>query len=218
MQRRTLLRWLPISLLTLTVAGTAGCINGLANILYAIKGEKIDPPYPHLKGKKVAIVCGGENGLSNDTNSMLLTRYVEERLSENVKDIQVIPQTKVDKWLTEVGRDEPDFEAIGKGVGADQVVAITLTNLSLKNGQTLFKGKADISVTVYDISKGGTIAFRKSFPEFEFPKMDGPSIVDTTEGKFRVSFLTIVSQHIGVLFYPFDPKELAVQDPISMRL
>ena len=61
-------------------------------------------------------------------------------------------------------------------------MAVTLANMSLKNGKTLFKGKADISVTVYDIHNG-TIAFRKSMPEFEFPKMDGPSIVDTTESQ-----------------------------------
>ncbi len=42
--------------------------------------------------------------------------------------------------------------------------------------------------------------------------------MDTTEAKFRVSFLAIVSEHIGVLFYPHNPNDLRVQDPISMRL
>ena len=218
MHRRTLLRCLPLlGLGCCTVATSSGCVNLLANVIHSIRGEKIKPEYTDLKGKKVAIVCGGEKGLSNDATSMLLTRYLEERLGKNVEEIKIIPQEKVDKWLNEIGREEPDYEAIGKGVGADRVVAVTLANLSLRNGKTLFKGKADISVAVYDI-QNGTIAFRKSFPEFEFPKLDGPSIIDTTEAKFRVSFLTIVSQHIGVLFYPHDPKELAVQDPISMRL
>lgn len=217
MQRRTMLRWLPLVGLGVALPTTSGCVNLIANVIHSIRGEKIKPECELLKGKKVAIVCGGEKGLSNDATSMLLTRYLEERLGKNVEGIKILPQEKVDKWLNEIGREEPDYEAIGKGVGADYVLAVTLANMSLRNGKTLFKGKADISVALYDISQG-TIAFRKSLPEFEFPKMDGPSIVDTTEAKFRVSFLTIVSQHIGVLFYPHDPNDLAVQDPISMRL
>ena len=207
MQRRTLLRSLPLLGLGFTLTASGGCVNLIANVIRSVKGDKIKPECEVLKGKKVAIVCGGEKGLSNDATSMLLTRYLEERLGKNVEGIKIIPQEKVDKWLNEIGREEPDYEAIGKGVGADHVVAVTLANMSLKNGKTLFKGKADISVAVYDIHNG-TIAFRKSMPEFEFPKMDGPSIVDTTEAKFRVNFLTIVSEHIGVLFYPHDPNEL----------
>ncbi len=178
---------------------------------------RIKPECELLENKRVAIVVGGEKGLSNDATSMLLTRYLEERLGKNVEGIKIIPKEKVDKWLSESGREEPDYEAIGKGVEADYVLAVTLANMSLRNGQTLFKGKADISVALYDIANG-TIAYRKAMPEFEFPKMDGPSIVDTNEGKFKVAFLTIVSEHIGVLFYPYNPNDLAVQDPISMRL
>ncbi len=217
MQRRTILRWLPIVGLGCTLSFSSGCVNLIANILYTLRGEKIKPECGLLEGKKVAIVCGGEKGLSNDATSMLLNRYIEERLAKNVKDIKIIPQEKIDKWINELGREEPDYEAIGKGVGADYVLAVTLANLSLRNGKTLYKGKADISVALYD-SHNGTVAFRKSMPEFEYPKLDGPSIVDTTEAKFRVNFLTIVSEHICVLFYPFNPNDLAVQDPISMRL
>ncbi len=42
-------------------------------------------------------------------------------------------------------------------------------------------------------------------------------MVDTTEAKFRILFLTIVSKQIGALFYPHDPKELAVLDPVAMH-
>lgn len=216
MQRRTLLRWLPVVGLGLTLPLNSGC-GAMANIAYVIRGEKVKPECSLLKGKKVAIVCAGEKGLGNDATSMLLTRYIEELLAKNVEDIKLVPQEKVDKWLNEIGREEPDYEAIGKGVSADYVLAVTLANLSLRNGKTLFKGKADVAVSLYDI-KEGTIAYRKTFPEFEHPKLDGPSIVDTTEARFRVHYLQIVSQHIAVLFYPYNPNDLAVQDPISMRL
>lgn len=217
MQRRTLLRWLPLLGLSCTLTAGSGCVNIIANVIRSVRGDKVKPECDLLKNKKVAIVVGGERGLSNDATSMQLCLYLEERLAPNVEGIQIISKEKVDKWLNDIGREEPDYEAIGKGVGADYVLAVTLANVSLRNGQTLFKGKADISVALHDV-QNGTIAFRKSMPEFEFPKLDGPSIVDTTEAKFRVNFLTIVSQHIAVLFYPYDPNDLAVQDPISMRL
>ncbi len=216
MQRRTILRLLPLIGLGCTLGTSGGC-GLVANIIYTIRGEKVKPECGLLKGKKVAIVCGSERGLSNDATSMLLTRFIEDDLSKNVEEIKLIPQEKVDKWLNEIGREEPDYEAIGKGVGADYVLAVTLANMTLKNGKTLFKGRSDISVSLYD-TQNGTIAFRKSFPEFEFPKLDGPSIVDTTEAKFRVTYLTIVSKHISVLFYPNNPNDLRALDPISMRL
>jgi hypothetical protein len=191
-------------------------VNAIPNLIRGIRGEKIKPECRLLKGKKVAVLVCGEKGLSSDATSMLLARYLEERLSREGEDITLVPQEKIDKWLNEVGRDDPDYAAIGKGVGSDYVLVVTLANVSLKNGQTLFKGRADISVALYD-SVSGAIAYRKIMPQFEYPKFDGPSIVDTNEPKFRNTFLTIVSQHIGVLFYPYDPNELAVQDPIALR-
>ncbi len=79
--------------------------------------------------------------------------------------------------------------------------------------KTLYKGRADISVAVFDVAQGGSVVYRKNFVEYEFPKLDGPSVVDTTEAKFRILFLTIVSKQIGALFYPHDPRNW----PYSIR-
>ncbi len=51
----------------------------------------------------------------------------------------------------------------------DQIVSITLTNVSLKDGKTLYKGRADISVAVFDVAQGGSVVYRKNFVEYEFP-------------------------------------------------
>ncbi len=72
-----------------------------------MEGEKVKPKYSGLEGKRVPSSVAAEKGLSNDATSMLLTRYLEERLGQNVKDIKIIPQEKIDKWLNEIGRDEP---------------------------------------------------------------------------------------------------------------
>ena len=69
----------------------------------------------------------------------------------------------------------------------------------------MFRGQCDIGVTVYDINAKGAIVYRKQIPEFTFPKMGGPTIVDTTEPKFRNQFLKIIAIKVAGLFYPVDP-------------
>jgi hypothetical protein len=203
------------SLLVFALTGASGCVNLASNLMYAWTGNKAPAEYPGFKGKKVAIVCGSDRGLSNDATSTLLTRYLEALLSKNVKEITIIKQDKVDQWLDARGWSESDYEEIGKGVGADQVLAINMSNVSLRDGMTLYKGKADISVSVYDVNDDGKVVYRKTFPEFEYPKIGGPTVTDTTEPRFRGLFLTVVSQRIGTLFYDADPTELVGLDAVS---
>ncbi len=154
-----------------TLLASGGCIRPLPQTTYRIKGQVIDPPFPHLKGKKVAVVCHDENGLSDGADSVMLARYVQAKLSENVKNIKFISPENVDKWLNENGSREPDCNVLGKSVEADFVLAIKLANMSLRDeSHSVYKGKADITVTVYDISKGGTMAFRKSFLSLNSPR------------------------------------------------
>ncbi len=215
MPRVTLLSVLPILCLSLTIVSSAGCANYIANLIYAWRGDNTPAEYPGCKGKKIAIVCGTERGLSNDANATLLTRYVAKLMGEHVKDATIIDQEKVEKWLDSRGWRETDYEEIGKGVGADKVVSIDLRNLTLRDGMTLYKGRADISVTVYDVAEEGKVVFRKTFPNYEYPTLDGPSVIDTTEARFQVLFLTVVSKRIATLFYDADPKEQFALDAIS---
>lgn len=197
------------------LAGASGCVNLASNLMYAFGKNKTPAEYDGFKGKKVAIVCGSESGLSNDATSTLLTQYLNVLLSANVKEITIIKQNKVDKWLDTNGWSESDYQEIGKGVEADQVLAVHMSNLTLRDGMTLYKGKSDISVSVYDIANDGKVVFRKHFPEFEYPKIGGPTVTDMSEAKFRVMFLQIVSKRIATLFYEADPNEMFAIDAAS---
>lgn len=220
MHRVSVLRCLPMIVLVVSLVGVSGCVNFAANIYRSIRGNNAPAEYKGLEGKKVAIVCGSERGLSNDAASALLTRYLDALLSKNVKDIKIVRQDKVEKWLDSNGWEDCDFEEIGKGVGADQVLAVTVANLTMREGGTLYKGKANISITVYDISGGGdgNVVYRRNFPEFEYPKNGGVPVTDTSLSNFQVNFLKIVSIHIGPLFYPADPNDLVGLDAISNSL
>lgn len=197
------------------LSNSVGCINFAANLIHAIKGNLKPAEYNAFKGKKIAIVCGTDNGLSSSPTSILLTRYVQALLEENVKDIKVVSQDEVDRWIEGNNWKESDYEEIGKGVGADQVLAINITDFSVRNGMTLYQGKCDISVTVYDVKNDGKVVYRKLIPEFVFPKIGGPTVTDTSEGKFTGLFLTVVSRKIATLFYAAEANEDFAIDAIS---
>lgn len=216
MHRVPMLRGLAwMLLLVAALTGASGCVNLASNLMYAFGKNKTPAEYDGFKGKKVAIVCGNEGGLSSDATSTLLSRYLEALLSKNVKDITIIKQDKVDKWLDTNGWSESDYQEIGKGVGADQVLAINMSNVTLRDGMTLYKGKADISVSVYDVADDGKVVYRKNYPDFEYPKIGGPTITDTSEARFNVLFLTVVSKRIATLFYEADPNEMFAMDAVS---
>lgn len=183
---------------------TGGCVNLAANLIHAVQGNFRPAEFDGLKGKRVAVVCTTDGGFGNGATNSILTNNIHAALGMNVKDIQLVRNSEIDQWLDSHGRDESDYYEIGRGVDAELLVAVELMDMKLKNGQTLFKGEADITVTVYDIKKDGMILYRKQIPEFAFPESDGKPTTETTETKFRSFFLAVVTRRVAGLFYEVD--------------
>ena len=183
----------------------SGCISLAANLIGAVQGTDRPAEYTGLKGKRVAVIVATDSGIGADTASAMLASYIQANLKNNVKDIDLVRQSEVERWVSSRGQTDGSYLDIGKGVKAEQVVAVEVTNLGLRNGATLYKGHADLVVSVLDITDEGEIMYRKHLPEFTFPKMGGPSVTDTTESKFRGLFLTVVAEKVSGLFYPVDP-------------
>ncbi len=198
--RQTLL----VILLVAGVSSLGGCINFAANMIHAITGNNRAADYEGLKEKRVAVVCLTDGGLAADADSAMLTSYIHAGFNSNIKKIDVVRSSEVERWIDSHSHEGADYLEIGKGVKADRVVAIEVVNLSVKNGATLYQGKSDIAVTVYDIPGGGKILYQKIIPEFVFPKMGGPSITDVSEAKFRARYLAIVARTVSSLFYAVD--------------
>jgi hypothetical protein len=194
------------SLLLLLVAMSTclGCINFAANMIHAITGNMKPADYDGLKGQRVAIVCVSDDGMGTDATSAMLTSYIHAALNANVKKIDVVRQSEVERWLDSHGSSDADYLEVGKGVKADRVLAIEVLNMRLKNGATLFQGKSDITVTVYDVKEEGRILYRNQIPEFAFPKMGGSPITEVSEAKFRARYLAIVAKTISGLFFETD--------------
>ena len=203
MNQRTRQTFLVI-LLVAGISSFGGCINFAANMIHAITGNNRAADFDGLKEKRVAVVCLTDGGLAADADSAMLTSYIHAGFNSNIKKIDVVRSSEVERWIDSHSHESADYLEIGKGVKADRLVAVEVVNLSVKNGATLFQGKSDIAVTVYDISAGGKILYQKNIPEFVFPKMGGPSITDVSEAKFRARYLAIVARTVSTLFYPVD--------------
>ncbi len=203
-------------LLIASALACGGCINMAANMIHAITGNNRPADFDGLKEKRVAVVCLTDGGLAADANAAMLTNYIHAGFNSNIKKIDVVRASEVERWIDSHSGDGADYLEIGKGVKADRVVAVEVVNLSVKNGATLYQGKSDIAVTVYDIPGGGKILYQKNIPEFVFPKMGGPTITDVTEAKFRARYLAIVARTVATLFYPVDATADFALDATSL--
>ncbi len=207
-----------MALVLLTLPMTSGCV-GLLSTLRWVGGQNLIPAeYDDLKGKRVAVVCVSDNSsYGTGSESLLLAREVSLILRSNVKDIDLVRADEIADWIDRKGWDEIDYREIGRGVKAERVVAVGLAGFSIREGSSLYKGRADVSVSVYDMADGGHEVFRKSIPEFSFPATGPYPVGDLSEVQFRRAFLKTLSQHVARYFYAYDVAEDYSRDTAFIR-
>lgn len=195
--------WLLLASLLVT-CGNLGCARVVANLVHAIQGNDTPAEFEGLKGKRVAVVCATDEGIGSDANGILLSRYVRELLEIKIDKIDLVSQEEIDKWSLGANEGRNDYTDIGQGVKADYLIAIEMLNMSLQDGATLFQGKSDLSLAVYDMNKSGKVVFRRNVPQYTFPSLQGASALETDETKFRKIYLTRVANRLARYFYPYE--------------
>lgn len=197
---------------------SGGCVQFAANLIHAVRGNDTPAEYAGLDEKRVAIICSVDGAVASEAASSVLTSYIGNALAQNLPKATVIGQEEVDKWLEIEGWSNNDALAIGKGVKADQVVRVQVSNFQLREGATLYRGSCDIRVVVYDIKADGRLAFEKQITEHAFPRVGGTPVSDTTEAKFRSVYLHILATKIASLFHPADPTAEYALDAKAAQL
>jgi hypothetical protein len=195
-----------LTLLALSIlASSSGCIGLSAHLLYFFKGsQKIDAEYKGLEEKRVAVVCVSDSVSHGPSSiSSMMERSVAILLRERGKKIDVIHQDEVADWIDNNDWNQMDYRDIGRGVSADRVLAIDVSGVRLHEGMTLYKGRADVVVTVYDMNEDGKVAFRKTLPEFTFPRNGARHSTEMSENQFRQLFVTVLSEHVAKYFYDY---------------
>lgn len=208
LQRRKLLTFL---LVVACFIPAVGC-GLVANVLNAMGAGLMPAAFGGLEEKKVAVVCVSNSEMFGPaSHSDELANRINRLLAGKVKKIEMVPNQKVNDWIDLNGWDMIDFISIGRGVEADMVVAVDVDSLSLHDGPTMFKGRADVHIVVYDMITGNEV-FAKSPPLIEFPVTAGIPSTSTTEREFRKLFLNNLASRIARHFYAFDINEDVASD------
>jgi hypothetical protein len=144
-----------------------------------------------------------------------LVREMSKLLQERVPKIKVIDAQKVNKWCDENTWEE--YVEVGKALKADIVVGVELEKFSIYQAQTLYQGKANASVHVYDCKDGGKVVFEKILPQAVYPPNAFIQTSDVQESEFRREFVGVLADQIARHFYSHDPYADLGQDNSALR-
>lgn len=191
-----------------------GCTGMMTQLMYVIKGHTMPADFDGLEGKKIAVVCVSDaSAYGPDPLTYSVSNALSIKLARGLKESSVVPVTKVEEWIDTHGWDERDFVALGEGIGVDAVVAVDIASYTIHEGSTMFKGRADITATVYNIQKEGQIDHHYGPKIFEFPKTGRPAI-QTTDRQFEAMYLGQLVIHLANQFCEHDHLDSFASDAI----
>jgi hypothetical protein len=203
------LHWRPWCLLLGLALGCAGLAiasgcNLMATAIYVVSGQNTPADFDALKGKRVAVVCRPVTSLHFRDSSVSrdLAKQVGVLLDESVPNIKLIDQREVFEWADENTWDE--YAEIGKALNADMVVGIDLEEFTLYQGQTLYQGKANIRLLVYDIAHGKDPVFERNLPQAVYPPNSPIPASENQESHFRRKFVGYLARLVAHHFYAHD--------------
>ncbi|MCE9545978.1 MAG: hypothetical protein K8T25_10725 [Planctomycetia bacterium] len=197
------LSWMLLAVMVSPLCG-AGCTL-LATGLYIFNPNDSPAEYPGLKQQRVAVVCRAATSLELEAASTTdeLARQVAAILKKEVTKIHLVPQKEVNDWMD--NNEMKSYVELGKALKVDRVVAIDLDRLSLYDGRTLFQGKCQAHLTVYDVETGEATELK--LLSTAYPPRNGVP-TDIPEQQFRQKFVSIVAGQIARRFHSFDSRML----------
>ena len=198
--------WWTLILLCGLLATSSGCLARFAaHLLNAGSGNMVPAKYTGLSNKRVAVITvSGSSSFGPTSAAERVARVVEQSLRDNVKHIDLVSEQEIADWIDRNDWNTIDYQEIGEAVGADLVVAVDLLTFSLYDGKTLYRGKCDASITVYDVKNRGEVLFEESPPQIIFPIASGLHTTDASESEFRRWFIEYVGQRLARNFHPYD--------------
>lgn len=180
-----------------------GCLKALTIAGYFVNGTDDPPAYDGLKDKKVAVVCRPLVELKYGAGTVPtdLAARVGQLLKQYGKRIKVVRPSEVNSWTDE--NPDQELAELGEGVKADMVLGIDLEDFSLFLGQTLYQGKAQVKLTLCNVSTG-EIVWEQAMRQVIWPARYGRPAQDEPLQQFQREYIEILATEIGNHFYPHD--------------
>jgi hypothetical protein len=206
-------------LLAVTMLVSAGgCPTLLATGIYVWEGGNLAPAKcDALRDERVVVMCRppSSHEYRHAGASRTIAQGVSELLVQNVKGIDVVNPREVDNWVDE--GDWGDFRELAEAVKADMVVHVELDDFELYKGKTLYQGRANVTVSVYDMRERGRLVWEDKVGEILYPLNSGIPAQDKPVQQFEREFVGIVAERIAVNFYKHDPHAGFAMDALANR-
>jgi hypothetical protein len=199
----------PLALLLASFAllGTSGCRWFAAPFLMWHKEPtKVVPAeYPHLAGKKVAIVVWADmDTLFEFPHIQLeLSEHVRYAMQPNIEKVTFVPN----RQIVEAQRRDSAWSrrspaALGARFEADRVLLIELTQCSTREPDSthLYRGRISANLKVYDTAQPEAEPVWKGTCEAAFPK-DAQAAWGTDENTVRRATMEAFGQEVANFFY-----------------
>jgi hypothetical protein len=217
-------RWAAVILAGLV--SSIGCQQPISTLawLTAPDGNSMPPKLCSLsikdKETKVLILAAHEDPVGMNLAfqsaprdlSRKLGQLLEQRYKEGGDKVKVISLSKVfsymdehSEWIMESKRD------LGKHFGADFVIFMELGKMTLyetgsHNG--LYRGKAGIRLSVYDVSQeDGDELIKEEVYNCEYPKAGPEDASAMPPAHFHMKFLDQITRDLAEYFAPFPSDE-----------
>jgi hypothetical protein len=188
------------------VVSAAGC-NPASSLYFLFRGDgKTPAEHPLLpKGEKkdvtVVILVSAPStalefaGLDRELASAV-ARKMFDQTKEGKHPIRAVETAKLDKFKAA----NPNWKAmsaadIGKGVGADYVLDITVANIDLyqpQTGKLMYQGRASVEAGVYDVPVGGG----QMAKYFVNPKLEDRPVGDIAPNQYKQKLLDRIADEI----------------------
>ena len=186
------------------MAQSTGC-TFLSQVVMTMQDRRTEAKFNGLEGKKVAVVCLDAHTLRTPGGEAeALARALGRELAANVKDMQLVSESKIADWMDNQRDDVVDFRDVAKGVKADMVVGIDLKSIRIHEpGGTLLKGRCTLEAKVYDMSKPHEPVYVIEEIQIAFPE-HGQVHVTESESNFRILFIQQIGHRLAKHFYAHD--------------
>ena len=164
---------------------------------------KTIPAEYKLAGKRICIVPFKSERFSyfQSPEGIQLSRLIESELRNNIKRLELVPNTPLEGWLSAGGHIvEDNWSSAAIGLDTEYLMVGEIRSISFRppGGVNVFRGRALLEVVLHKAGQSRTkVVWRKSF-SLIYPRGENgiPSMEARTEEDFREEFLKHISQVI----------------------
>jgi hypothetical protein len=178
------------------------------------------PLTPPDKGKPVKIAVLAYMGMQNRSEFITAERDLEGQLAQQLfqsfKDekqaVSIVPNSKIQEFKsTHPGWKESDLKEIAQYFKVDYLIYLEIDSISLYetgSQNTLYRGRANITVSVLNANKPDESPYPKSF-NCVYPASKGPISVDesTPPRGFYLAFMNYMAKRLSWYFIPHEMNQ-----------